>query len=107
MPQREVERCILFIFFRSLAMFTLLVPAECLSASLTLDASLKEIHETNLNPLLSGAGRSFAGDERERQLPAAARISSVPLRKRLVRHGYLGFLLRIERFCRCVIDNRS
>lgn len=64
------------LYFSILALLAAVIPAPCFSASLTLDASLKEIRESNLNPLLSGAGRSFAGDERERQLPAAAMISS-------------------------------
>lgn len=64
------------VYFAILALFAHLVPAVCFSDSLTIDASFKEVYETNVNPLLSGAARSFARDDRERQLPAAARISS-------------------------------
>ena len=57
---------LLLIFMASLA-----YPADALPASLVLDAKIQEVHEDNINPLLSGAARPFSPEDGTRLVPAA------------------------------------
>jgi hypothetical protein len=52
-------------------MASLAAPAAVLPASLVLDAKIQEVHEDNINPLLSGAARPFSPEDGTRLVPAA------------------------------------
>jgi hypothetical protein len=57
-------------------------PARALPASLVLDAKVLEVHEDNIDPLLSGAARPFSPEDGTRLVPAAVRTGNarpVPL----------------------------
>ena len=71
-------------FLLLIAAVFLLCPAPALPASLMLDASVREVHEDNVNLLLSGAGRPLAQDN-SMEPPTAAGSSAAPRRCSLPR----------------------
>jgi hypothetical protein len=62
--------------FLLIIMVLLAAPAGALPAALVLDAKFQEVHEDNINPLLSGAGRPFSPEDGTRLVPAAVLAGS-------------------------------